>query len=220
MALTNTIQQGYRDIIYVKAETTEGTGEVCAAGDLLPHTSFSMSVDQQPIDLVTKSTSPAQLYREYGQESVTWELTGYYQPSGTAGTASDWDVIFQTIWTGTNTPATSEVYTPCVGNSDTFQIHRFLEGLEIHLIRCVATSVEFSTENDVLMAKVSGVAEKAIFTGKSELSGDEAAAQTTLSVTNPTAANLDHVGKFIFIEDTGTLAQCEIAYITECGADA
>ena len=40
-----------------------------------------------------------------------------------------------------------------------------------------------------------------------------AAAATTLGVTNPATGNLDHVGKFIFIEDTATIAQCEIAFL-------
>jgi len=48
----------------------------------------------------------------------------------------------------------------------------------------------------------------------------EAQGQTTLSVTNPTAGHLNHTGKFIFIEDTGTAADSEIAFIIECGADA
>ena len=55
---------------------------------------------------------------------------------------------------------------------------------------------------------------------KSDFAAQEAAAQTILSVTNPTAGNLNHIGKFIFLEDTATIAQCEIAWITECGADA
>lgn len=55
---------------------------------------------------------------------------------------------------------------------------------------------------------------------KSDFAAQEAAGQTTLSVTNPTAGNLDHLGKFIFLEDTVAIAQCEIAFITECGADA
>lgn len=55
---------------------------------------------------------------------------------------------------------------------------------------------------------------------KSDFAAQEAAGQTTLSVTDPTTGNLDHVGKHIFIEDPVTIAQCEIAFITECGADA
>lgn len=55
---------------------------------------------------------------------------------------------------------------------------------------------------------------------KSDFAAQEAAGQTTLSVTNPTTGNLDHIGKYIFLEDTATIAQCEIAFITECGADA
>ena len=55
---------------------------------------------------------------------------------------------------------------------------------------------------------------------KSDFAAQEAAAQTILSIANPTAGGLDNVGKFIFLEDTATIAQCEIAYIVECGADA
>jgi len=55
---------------------------------------------------------------------------------------------------------------------------------------------------------------------KSDFADTEAAAQTTLSVTNPTAGNLNHIGKFIFIEDTADITKCEIAFIIECGADS
>lgn len=55
---------------------------------------------------------------------------------------------------------------------------------------------------------------------KSDFAAEEAAGQTTLSITNPTTGNLNHIGKFIFLQDTATVAQCEIAYITECGADS
>jgi len=47
----------------------------------------------------------------------------------------------------------------------------------------------------------------------------EAIGQTTLTVTNPTAANFDHIGKFIFIYNT-TPASSEIAWLMACGADA
>ena len=55
---------------------------------------------------------------------------------------------------------------------------------------------------------------------KSDFADTEAIGQTTLSVANPTAGNLDHIGKLIFIEDTAAIANCEIAFIVECGADA
>ena len=55
---------------------------------------------------------------------------------------------------------------------------------------------------------------------KSDFAAQEAAAQTILSVTDPTTGGLDNVGKFIFLEDTATIAKCEIAYLVECGADA
>lgn len=55
---------------------------------------------------------------------------------------------------------------------------------------------------------------------KSDFAATEAEGQTVLSVTDPTTGNLDHVGKNIFLEDTATIAQCEIAFITECGADS
>ena len=55
---------------------------------------------------------------------------------------------------------------------------------------------------------------------KSDFADAEAAGQTTLSITNPTAGNLNHVGKFIFIEHTTDITKCEIAFILECGADS
>ena len=55
---------------------------------------------------------------------------------------------------------------------------------------------------------------------KSDFAAQEAAAQTTLSITNPTAGNLNHVPKFIFLEDTVDITKCEIAYQTDFGADA
>lgn len=55
---------------------------------------------------------------------------------------------------------------------------------------------------------------------KSDFAAQEAAGQTTLSVTNPTAGNLHHHGKFIFLEDTATINNSEIAFCTEAGADA
>jgi len=55
---------------------------------------------------------------------------------------------------------------------------------------------------------------------KSDFAAQEAASQTTLSVTNPTTGKLNHLGKFVFLEDTATIAQCEIAFVVECGADS
>ena len=47
----------------------------------------------------------------------------------------------------------------------------------------------------------------------------EPAGETVIAIANPTAGNLDNVGKFKFIENP-TAADCEIVYQTECGADA
>lgn len=55
---------------------------------------------------------------------------------------------------------------------------------------------------------------------KSDFAAQEAAGQTTLDVTNPTTGKLNNLGKFVFIEDTAAVAQCEIAFVVECGADA
>lgn len=55
---------------------------------------------------------------------------------------------------------------------------------------------------------------------KVDIAGDEAAAQTVLSVTNPTTANLDHPGKFLFIENTATAANSEIVFQVSNEGDA
>ena len=55
---------------------------------------------------------------------------------------------------------------------------------------------------------------------KADFADTEAQGQTVLSVTNPAAADLDHLGKFIFLEDTNTIAQCEIAWLVSQSGDA
>jgi len=47
---------------------------------------------------------------------------------------------------------------------------------------------------------------------KVDLGGDEAAGQTELTVTNPVTANLDLLGKWVFLENTATPANSEIVY--------
>ena len=54
---------------------------------------------------------------------------------------------------------------------------------------------------------------------KADFADTEAAGQTVLSVTNPATADLDHIGKFIFLEDTNTIAQCEIAWLVSQSGD-
>jgi len=53
-----------------------------------------------------------------------------------------------------------------------------------------------------------GTGVKSDFVGIANDIGD-----TTLDVTDPATGTLDHVGKFIFLEDTATIAQCEIAFL-------
>lgn len=55
---------------------------------------------------------------------------------------------------------------------------------------------------------------------KSDFAAQEAAAQTILSVTDPTTGKLNHLGKFVFLEDTAAIEKCEIAFVVECGADS
>lgn len=50
-------------------------------------------------------------------------------------------------------------------------------------------------------------------------SGQAASGQKVILVANPTAGNLNHVGKHIFLMDA-TVANCEICFQTFCGADA
>ncbi len=54
---------------------------------------------------------------------------------------------------------------------------------------------------------------------KSDFAAQEAAGQTLLDVTNPATGGLNNIGKFIFLEDTATIAQCEIAYLVSQTGD-
>ena len=55
---------------------------------------------------------------------------------------------------------------------------------------------------------------------KSDFAAQAAAAQSTLSITNPTTGKLQHLGKCVFLEDTAAIEKSEIAFVVECGADA
>jgi len=54
---------------------------------------------------------------------------------------------------------------------------------------------------------------------KSDFAAQEVAGQTVLDVTNPATGGLDNIGKFIFLEDTATIAQCEIAFLVSQSGD-
>jgi hypothetical protein len=54
---------------------------------------------------------------------------------------------------------------------------------------------------------------------KLDVSAQSAAGQKVINVANPTAGNLNHLMKNIFILDAAA-ANCEICYQTACGADA
>ena len=62
-----------------------------------------------------------------------------------------------------------------------------------------------------------------VLSGKTAFSTDvastAAAAQKVIAIANPTAGNLNHINKRLFIEDA-TAANCEIVWQTECRADA
>lgn len=85
-------------------------------------------------------------------------------------------------------------------------------GLEIIVqIRSEASLDEWTTLTRLIGPAGTGV--------KSDFAAQESAGETVLSVTNPATGKLDHVGKFIFLEDTATIAQCEIAYLVSQSGD-
>jgi len=55
---------------------------------------------------------------------------------------------------------------------------------------------------------------------KSDFANQEAVGQTVLGITNPETGGADHDGKRIFLEDTATPAQSEIAYQIDNSGDA
>jgi len=55
---------------------------------------------------------------------------------------------------------------------------------------------------------------------KCDFADDEAAGQTVLSVANPATGNFDHLFKWIFILNGGTVANSEIAYLIAQSGDA
>ena len=54
---------------------------------------------------------------------------------------------------------------------------------------------------------------------KTDVADTAAAGQKVIAIANPTAGNLNHINKRLFILDA-TVANCEIVYETACGADS
>ena len=96
-------------------------------------------------------------------------------------------------------------------------------------VAITGTTAHLGTDIIVEVRKEATVDEWTVWTQLSVLSGltafktdvaDTAAAgQKVIAIVNPTAGNLNHINKRLFILDA-TVAQCEIVYETACGADA
>jgi len=69
---------------------------------------------------------------------------------------------------------------------------------------------------DIPGARFIGITGTAV---KSDFAAQEIVGQTVLDVTNPATGGLDNLGKFIFLEDTATIAQCEIAFLVAQSGD-
>lgn len=63
------------------------------------------------------------------------------------------------------------------------------------------------------LTRVRGITGTAFTADMDDAVQSNLAGQTVLGVTNPATGNLDHVGKRIFLEDTATIAHCEIAFL-------
>ena len=94
----------------------------------------------------------------------------------------------------------------------------------LHIDVCLAEAVAETAGAEIrveISSNSSGDADWTVYarlsgpTGTAEsepLSANEAAGQTVLSVTDPTTANLDNPGRFIFFEDTVDVTLSEIIY--------
>ncbi len=107
-------------------------------------------------------------------------------------------------------------------STGSFNVANALENV-VHIDWCLAQAtahegteiiVQIASEagvNDAWTTLVSVVTQSGTPT-KADFKNNEAADQTVLGVTDPVANNIDHNGKFIFLEDTSVPANCEIAY--------
>ncbi len=105
-----------------------------------------------------------------------------------------------------------------------------VKSAELHLMcAIVGTTAHLGTEFVVLARNEATVNEWTVMfrlimcSGKTAFKTDvlstAASGQKVIAVDNPTAGNLNHINKKLFILDA-TIANCEIAYETACGADS
>lgn len=178
-------------------------------------------------------------YIPFGYKAVKVIYNGSYDPNGgryhyrtkltrvTSITAPTKTANQQDEWL-TITPAAAATG---IKESTTFDVSASWESM-IHIDLCQSSATANTTGIEIIILgrKEDSLQEWSEITRlnvlalgaatKSDFAAQEAAAQTELSITNPTAGNLDHVGKFIFLEDTAAIEKSEIAFIVECGADA
>jgi hypothetical protein len=143
-----------------------------------------------------------------------------------------------TALTGISTLAKTQNVQPLEWTS--VALATYIEGTEIDLtaayaatlhvdIAIVGTTAHLGTEILVHIRKEATVEEwtewarlvscSGLTAFKTDVPSTAAAGQKVIAITNPTAGNLNHICKNLFILDA-TIAQCEIVWETACGADA
>lgn len=123
----------------------------------------------------------------------------------------------------------TEIAQGAVQESAEFNVSENLQS-DLHIITCLSsTTAHTGTEVIVFTGSSSADDDWTELTRysccvgtaiKIDLGGDEAAAQTVLTVTDPVTNNLDNDGKWVFLEHTGTIANCELVYQTDNSGDA
>jgi len=100
-----------------------------------------------------------------------------------------------------------------------FHIDIAITGTTAHLGTefIVEVRKEAAVDEWTVWSRLTALSGKTAF--KTDLSDTAAAAQKVIAIANPTAGNLNHINKRLFILDA-TVANCEIVWQTACGADA
>jgi hypothetical protein len=176
--------------VFVKAETTRGTLVFPAATDAIRITGDGINLPNQA---PTYSDSP-EISSTRGIMTRTpdmyppgkWGFGTLVRPSGTAGTPPLENLLLKGLsGTYTNTPATSDLYQPIISGKPTFSLWWKVGHTVYFASYCTVREMGIAiTNKGYPIYKWAGEFAKLGWVGKNTLSGDEAAGQTVLSVTN------------------------------------
>ncbi len=182
--LTDRVQVLQQEKVFVTNEATLGAVVEPVSADFVPMFNSEAERDDNEKLKKVKSDAPTNFFIENGQISGAFDLTGYFQPSGSLGVAPLMDKILSTLFEKTVNVGVSVEYKLKSYINSSISIHRFLQDIKESWKGCVPNKFEI-TAPDFLTAKISGICQDILTNGKCEVKVTAPITSQTIEVLKP-----------------------------------